>query len=88
MFLSNYLPIHRYISYTNINIFAKIVLIMQLVRPTRSRSHSHQDAQEGQHLRLLLPLRHPAVQGGLWHHGRRQGRPPLSLRPHRKHPLT
>merc|ERR1712080_777418 len=34
---------------------------------------THQDLSS-LHLRLLLPLRHPAVQGGLRHHGRRQGR--------------
>ena len=43
-----------------------------------------QDAQETEHLRLLLPLRHPAVQGGLRHHGRRQGRTHLRLRPYRE----
>merc|ERR1712210_371261 len=37
----------------------------------RTHRHHHQlhHAQESQHLRLLLPLCHPAVQGGLWHHG-------------------
>merc|ERR1712212_815727 len=43
-----------------------------------------QHAQESKHLRLLLPLCHPAVQGGLWHHGRRQGRTPVLLRPRRR----
>merc|ERR1712212_1079365 len=43
-----------------------------------------QHAQESKHLRLLLPLCHPAVQGGLWHHGRRQGRTSVLLRPRRR----
>merc|ERR1711878_28943 len=30
--------------------------------------HHCQDAQESQHLRVLLPLRHPAVQGGFRYH--------------------
>merc|ERR1712083_895958 len=31
---------------------------------------SELDRLLSKHLRLLLPLCHPAVQGGLWHHGR------------------
>merc|ERR1712080_465600 len=41
---------------------------------------THQDLSS-LHLRLLLPLRHPAVQGGLRHHGRRQGRSTVVFRP-------
>merc|ERR1711971_396112 len=52
----------------------------------RTHRHHHQchHAQESQHLRLLLPLRHPAVQGGLWHHGRCQGRTSVLFRPRRR----
>merc|ERR1739848_794419 len=40
--------------------------------PPLAQTHHH--AQEGQHFRLLLPLCHPAVQGGFRYHGRQQGR--------------
>merc|ERR1711936_1271008 len=59
---------------------AEIALLLRTHRHHHQRHH----AEESQHLRLLLPLCHPAVQGGLWHHGRRQGRTSVLLRPRRR----
>lgn len=61
-----------------------IAYILQCLYP--GRPLAHQDAQESKHLRLLLPLCYPAVQGGLRHHGRRQGWSSLRLWPHSKYP--
>merc|ERR1712179_294023 len=41
---------------------ALIALLLRTLKPPPNL----QDAQESQHLRVLLPVCHPAVQGGLW----------------------